>query len=434
MSIISQNINSDFINFLSFSTSPYHTIQTCISKLEESGFSQLIFSQSWDLKPGNSYYTIPYGTTLFAFHIGNELEENSARFRMIASHTDHPGFRLKPNPSIFDKGHIKLNAEVYGGAILNTWLDRPLSIAGKIVTKSENIFSPTIKLFDYKRPLLTIPNLAIHMNKNVNSGVELNKQQELLPLFSFDEMQSNKDPFLGFLSQELNIAYDDILDYDLSIYNSEKGCTFGRNGEFISAPRIDNLSSVYASLEGICNSKKASSCISIAAFYDNEEIGSSTKQGADSYLSQIFFEKIFDGLSYSKNALNNSILKSFLLSMDVAHGYHPNYNSKSDPTNIVTLGHGVALKLNSNQRYATDSEAIGAIMQLCNQANIPIQKYVNRSDMAGGSTLGSILSAHLPMRTVDLGIPILAMHSARETAAVNDLCALKALCQSFYSC
>ena len=434
MSNKKKNTTLDFLSFLSHATSPYHVILSCSSRLEESGFESLDFTDSWKLIPGKSYYTILYGTTLFAFHVGKQITERDSRFHMIASHTDHPGFRIKPHPSIYEKGYLKLNTETYGGAILNSWFDRPLSIAGKVVLKSDKIFQPDVQYFDYQLPLLTIPNLAIHMNKKVNSGMELNKQQDMLPIFSLLETNDkSKDVFLSFLSKTLKVAYEDILDYDLSIYNPEQGCQLGLNQEFLSAPRIDNLSSVYVSLEALCQMNcLTSSIIPIAAFYDNEEIGSSTKQGADSYLTQIIMEKIYEGLSFSKDALNNSIARSFLLSADVAHGYHPNYGNKSDPTNLVSLGKGIVLKMNSGQRYATDSEAIGAIMQLCNVFKIPYQKFVNRSDMAGGSTLGSILSSHLPMRTVDLGIPILAMHSARETACKRDLEALLTLCQSFY--
>ncbi|MDE7423806.1 MAG: M18 family aminopeptidase [Lachnospiraceae bacterium] len=434
MSKKQKNTNLDFLSFLKYATSPYHAILSCSAYLEESGFERLDFTNSWKLEPGMSYYTILYGTTLFAFQVGKQITEEYSKFHIIASHTDHPGFRIKPNPCIYEKGYLKLNTETYGGAILNSWFDRPLSIAGKVVLKSDKVFQPKIQYFDYQLPLLTIPNLAIHMNHKINSGVELNKQQDMLPIFSLEETKDiTKDYFLSFLSKELEVSYEDILDYDLSIYNLEQGCKLGLHEEFLSAPRIDNLSSVYASLKAISQTAPlSSSIITVAAFYDNEEVGSSTKQGADSYLTQIIMEKIYQGLSFSRDALNNSIARSFLLSADVAHGYHPNYGNKSDPTNLVSLGNGVVLKMNSSQRYATDSEAIGAIMQLCNLFHIPYQKFVNRSDMAGGSTLGSILSSHLPIHTVDLGIPVLAMHSARETACEKDLEALSALCLAFY--
>lgn len=434
MSNKKKNTNLDFLSFLNRATSPYHTILSCCSHLEESGFESLDFTNSWKLVPGKAYYTILYGTTLFAFHVGTQISEKNSKFHIIASHTDHPGFRIKPSPSLYEKGYLKLNTETYGGAILSSWFDRPLSIAGKVVLKSGEIFHPDVQYFDYQSPLLIIPNLAIHMNPKVNSGIELNKQQDMLPIFSLEEKTDmTKDSFISFLSKELKVSYEDILDYDLSIYNPEPGCELGLNQEFLSAPRIDNLSSVYTSLKALCQTDSLnSSIITVAAFYDNEEVGSHTKQGADSYLTQIIMEKIYEGLSFSRSALNNSIANSFLLSADVAHGFHPNYGGKSDPTNLVSLGKGVVLKINSSQRYATDAEAIGAIMQLCNYFDIPYQKFVNRSDMAGGSTLGSILSSHLPMHTVDLGIPILAMHSARETACEKDLQSLLTLCQAFY--
>ncbi|MBQ3601495.1 MAG: M18 family aminopeptidase [Lachnospiraceae bacterium] len=427
------NFISDFFEFIKLSTSPYHVIQTSTKILEEMGFVQLDFKSSWDLRPNTKYYTVPYGTSLFAFQTGKEISKKTS-FRIIASHTDHPGFRIKPNPSISEKGYIKLNTEPYGGAILSTWLDRPLSIAGKIVLRSQDVFNPTIQFIDYEEPLLSIPNLAIHMNRKLNSGYELNKQKDLLPLLSNKTNSSaNNDAFMEFLSELLHVNIDDILDYDLSVYNTENPCLFGLNKEFISAPRIDNLSSVYAMLESITTAPAHEDKILLAAFYDNEEIGSNTKQGADSHLTQILLEKIFDGLNLTREDLNNSIMNSFLLSADVAHGFHPNYGEKNDPTNITTLNEGIVIKINSNQRYATDTEAISILQQLCDAYQIPYQKFVNRSDMAGGSTLGTIISSWLPMHTVDLGIPVLAMHSARETAGIKDEYSLFQLCYNFYS-
>lgn len=427
-------ITEHFLPFINTATSPYHVVNTCIDELLENDFEELDFHKDWNLIPGHSYFTIPYDTTLFAFRLGSHISEQTI-FRITASHTDHPGFRIKPNPELAEKGYLKLNTETYGGAILNTWLDRPLSIAGKVTLKSDRPFSPQKRIIDFKRPLLTIPNLAIHMNRNINSGMELNKQTDMLPLFSMkQEGTEEHDFFLSFLAEELKIDKSEILDFDLYIYNTENSCILGRKQEFLSSPRLDNVTSVYASVQALINAQTPKEDILISAFYDNEEIGSKTKQGADSLLTQIFLEKLYNGLSMSHNSLLNTIMRSFLISADVAHGYHPNHGEKNDLTNIPLLNKGVVLKINSSQKYATDTEAIGIIQQICHAYDIPYQKYVNRSDIAGGGTLGSITSSWLPMKTVDLGIPLLAMHSARETAGIEDELALLNLLYAFYSC
>lgn len=429
-----QTITADFLPFVSSSTSPYHAVNNCVCKLLEHGFEELSFKEYWKLLPGHSYFTRPYDTTLFAFRIGKQMSDHTM-FRIVASHTDHPGFRIKPNPELIEKGYLKLNTETYGGAILNTWLDRPLSIAGKVTLKSAHLFSPKIQIVDFKNPLLTIPNLAIHMNPTVNSGIELNKQIDLLPLFSMKQNDVDEsDFFLCFLAEHLKVDKAELLDFDLHIYNTEKGCTFGRNQEFLSCPRLDNISSVYAALHALIDTPAPKEDICIGAFFDNEEIGSKTKQGADSLLTQILLEKIYNGLSLSHHNLLKTIMNSFLISTDVAHGYHPNHGEKNDLTNIPLLNQGVVLKINSNQKYATDTEAIGMIQQICHTYNIPYQKYVNRSDISGGGTLGSIISSWLPMKTIDLGIPLLAMHSARESGGVRDELALLQLLYAFYDC
>ena len=423
----------DFFKFIEKGTSPYHVVKISEELLNKNNFKKLDFKEHWTLSPGKKYYTTPYGTCCFAFSIGNDLNDTSI-FRITSSHIDQPGFRIKPNPELFEKDYLKLNTETYGGAILNTWMDRPLSVSGKVTLKSENPFLPNTCLIDFERELLTIPNLAIHMNKKVNSGYELNKQIDLLPLFGMKETENENDFFLKFLAKELDVKKDSILDFDLYVYNKENACTFGRNQEFISSPRLDNLTSAYASLQAIMSTEISSQDILIAAFYDNEEIGSKTKQGADSQLTTILLEKIFEGLNKTKNDLNHCIMNSIMVSSDVAHGFHPNHGEKNDPTNITQLNKGVVIKLNSNQRYATDTEAVGIIQQLCEYGSIPYQKFVNRSDMIGGGTLGSISSSWLPMKTIDLGIPLLAMHSARETCSVADEDALIQLLTYFYTC
>jgi len=426
--------NQNFLDFIQKGTSPYQVVSATIDTFEKEGFLSLEFGSSWDLVPGGKYYTKPYDTTLFAFRMPEQVSDQS-RFRMCASHTDHPGFRLKPNPDIKEKGYWKLNVETYGGVILNTWLDRPLSMAGKVTLKSNDIFKPECRLVDWKSPLLSIPNLAIHMNRSVNSGLELNKQVDLLPLFSMSLPELNEhENFLSYLAEQLEIETEDILDFDLYVYNCEKGCVFGKDKEFYSSPRLDNLTSVYAGINALCNANLHGTDIAISAFYDNEEIGSRTKQGADSAITQMLLHKIASSCGLSEQQLQDCIYKSFMISTDVAHALHPNHGEKNDITNYTLLNQGVVIKINADQRYATDTEAIGVIQQICQRYQIPYQKFVNRSDITGGGTLGTITSSWLPMKTVDIGVPILAMHSAREMSGVKDVKYLSHLLCSFFEC
>ncbi len=421
------------LNFLEKATSPFHVILEGTKFLQENGFEELYIGDLWELKLGGRYYTTIYDTTLFAFTIGKELDlTKEPIFHIAAAHTDYPCLRIKPNPEMVDKNYCKLNIEPYGGLIRNTWLDRPLSIAGKVTLKSNSIFKPETRLIDFHRPVVTVPGLAVHMNREVNKGTELNPQTHLLPLLATMEDKLNKEHFfLEFLAKELNVTVSDILDFDLYIYNAETGCTLGMKEDFISAPRLDNLTSCVACLNGIVNEPNENQ-INVIGLYDNEEIGSHTKQGADSLITNILLEKIYTSLGKTSTELYTAVMNSFMLSLDVAHAYHPNYSGKNDPTNIPLLNEGVILKLNSNQRYATDTEAVGAIQQLCNAYEIPYQKFVNRSDMPGGGTLGTLTSSWLPMKTVDLGVGLLSMHSARELMGTKDQDNLNRLVKAFF--
>lgn len=421
------------LDFLEKATSPFHVIQESADFLKENGFNELIMGSPWNLEKGGHYYTILYGTTLYAFTIGKDLNPwKEPAFHIACAHTDYPCLRVKPHPEMADRNYLKLNIEPYGGLIHSTWIDRPLSIAGKIALKSNSIFKPETRLVDFHRPLLTIPGLAIHMNREMNKGTAFNPQTELLPLLATMEEGLNKESFfLDLLAKELDVNTSDILDFDLYIYNAEAPCMIGMKEDFISAPRLDNLTSCAACLNGIVNQAKEDQ-INVIALFDNEEIGSHTKQGADSINTNALLEKIYAALGKDSVALYNAIMNSFMISLDVAHGYHPNYGSKNDPTNIAQLNKGVILKLNSNQRYATDTEAIAAIQQLCERYDIPYQKFVNRSDIAGGGTLGSLTSSWLPMKTVDLGVGLLSMHSSRELMGKKDQDSLNRLVTAFF--
>lgn len=435
MKEIEKNAAGGLLKYIRHATSPFQVVKESCYMLDEAGFEELPFGEPWKLTPGNSYYTIPFDTTIFAFCVGMNFREGGS-IHIACAHTDHPCLRIKPKAEMCDHGYLKLDVEVYGGAILNTWLDRPLSIAGKVTLKSGDIYHPFTKFVDFRRPLLTIPNLAPHMNRDANKSAELNKQTEMLPLIGMLRDELEKDSFfVDLLAKECNAEAKDILDFDLYIYNAEKGCLTGMNQDFISAPRLDNLTSCYACLTAITAASATtdiSGRLNLIALYDNEEVGSRTKQGADSMLTNLLLEKIYDGLSFNHARLTDSLFHSMMLSLDVAHAYHPNYSQKSDPNLIVTCGQGPAIKLNYSQRYATDTEAVGIIEQLCQANDVPYQKYVNRSDIPGGGTLGTITSSFLPMKTVDIGIGILAMHSARELMGTADQATLNALVNCFF--
>ncbi|MDF2586304.1 MAG: Aspartyl aminopeptidase [Anaerocolumna sp.] len=432
-----ETINYELLEYIKVATSPYQVVEESIKKLESAGFMELKMKDSWCLVAGNSYYVKPFDTNLFAFTVGSEWV-NKNNLRIAAAHTDHPGFRVKPNAEMISGNYLKLNTEVYGGPILSTWMDRPLSIAGRVALKSNDPFHPEIRLLDIKKPLLTIPNMAIHINRDVNKGVELNKQIDTIPIISMrkgneeKDANRNKDFFKQFIAEELKVNSQDILDYDMYIYNTETGLIIGIENELISCPRLDNLTSVWALVKGLIEGKRKEG-INLIALYDNEEVGSHSKQGADSSYLNILLEKIYAGLGFSDRVkIYEGMADGILLSVDVAHAVHPNHPEKYDPTNQTTLNGGIVFKIDSNQKYTFDTEAIAIIQQICEKVGVKYQKFVNRSDMPGGGTLGPIISSWLPMKAVDLGIPMLAMHSARELMGAEDQLHLETLIKGFF--
>ncbi|MBS4912585.1 MAG: M18 family aminopeptidase [Veillonella sp.] len=427
------NTVAKLLDYIDKSTSPYHTVLTSAQILKEAGFKELNLGDEWQLTPGD-YYVKVYDSTLMAFHIGADMRES---LHVASAHTDFPALRVKPNPLLERKGYGRLNVESYGGLILNTWLDRPLSMAGAVVCRTKDSYEPTVHYIDVQRPLLTIPNLAIHMNRQINDGVALNKQNHMLPLFMMSgQLPGDSTPleeeWLTFLSEEVPCNADDIISYELTIYPVEGGTTFGRNDEFISSSRLDNLTSCMACLEGIKAAKQVNvPGLRMIALFDNEEVGSRTKQGGASMVLPQVLERIYMSQGFTKEMMYADMGRGFMISSDVAHAYHPNYPEKNDITNIPVLNSGVVLKIASSQSYAGDAKAIGVVSTICEEANIPYQVYVNRSDIPGGSTVGSISSAILPMRTMDVGVPLLAMHSARETMGAQDQEALENLMKEF---
>lgn len=404
------------------SVSPFHTVQYALEELKEYGFEEIKLEEKWQLERGKKYVVKLYQSTLAAFSIGDEWQGDG--FRFAAAHTDFPCLKIKPSAEIKENNYLKVNVEVYGGPILNTWLDRPLSAAGRVVLKSDNIMEPKIKLVDLKEPLFLIPNLAIHMNRDVNKGVELNRQKDMLPVLTTLENLSSKDSdkgsyLLSLLTEQLKVEKEEILDYDLFLYPIEQPSFVGAENALYSAGRLDNITSVQACVNAIhWNGRKDG--INMVVLFDSEEVGSSTKQGAGSNLIQSLIHRIYNRFGMDRETLECALASAMGLSVDVAHAIHPNASEKSDITNKVYLNKGFAVKTSASERYASDIKVIGALMQLCEKYQIPYQRYVNRSDMAGGSTLGAIAVSNLPIRMLDIGVPILAMHSARETMGADD--------------
>lgn len=418
--------------------SPVQAVSACEERLEKAGFERLEYKEEWELTAGGKYYVNHHDTTLFAFTVGEAWGEGMApRIRIAAAHTDFPCLRIKPSADVLSGGYAQVNVEVYGGAILNTWLDRPLGIAGRVAVRSEEVFAPVVREFVSEKNLLTIPNLAIHMNREINKGVELNKQTDMLPVLGLvtedilPAEQRKTDYFLTFLAEELSVEKEDILDFELTVFCREEPQYIGLENDFISAPRLDNLNSCAALVSGIIDAEHTEGLRMIALF-DHEEIGSRSKQGAGSILLHDMLFRILKTLGREMTA-ECDLYQSMLLSVDVAHGLHPNQAGKMDITNKPVLGKGFCIKEASSQSYATDCEAVAIVQQICEEKNIPYQKFVNRSDMAGGGTLGSIASALLPVKTVDIGIPLLAMHSARELMGTADQQALKDLVEAYFS-
>mgnify|MGYP002511699560 CR=1 FL=1 len=416
---------------LAASVSPYHCIMESKRQLDEASFHPLSLTEPWELIPGQGYYLPVFDSSLIAFTIGKNLGETPS-LRMEAAHTDWPCLKLKPSPEVTQDRYGKLNIEVYGGPILNTWLDRPLSMAGKVCLAGSHPFSPKVRFIDMKKPLLVIPNLAIHMNREVNDGVKLNPQVDMLPLLTVLTETLDKDHFfLNLLAEEAKCNPSDILDYEIYLYNLDSCATTGLKQEFFSAPRLDNITSVQACLSAITSGFRDGG-INVIALYDNEEIGSRTKQGALSAVTERILEKLFASLGYARQVFLDAVMGGFLLSMDVAHAIHPNHKEKCDIKNQIFPGDGVAIKMAASQSYSTDASCVSVIESLCRSRQIPYKKFSNRSDLRGGSTLGALSSTLLAMKTVDIGVPMLAMHSARELMGAKDQQALVALASEFF--
>lgn len=410
----------ELIDFIYDSPTSFHAAHNAKNMLAAEGFKELRDDEKWEIKKGGKYYFMKNDSAVIAFTAGNKDVWDTG-FKIIGAHTDSPTFRIKPSPEMISEGaYVKLNTEVYGGPILNTWLDRPLSIAGRVAVRGKSPMYPEIRLINIKRPLLIIPNLAIHMNRNVNSGVELNRQKDMIPMISMVNENLEKGNYLiNILTEELKINKEDILDFDLFLYEFEKGCIMGFNNEFISSSRLDDLAMVQAGVKALLSADSANNT-NVLVCFDNEEVGSSTKQGADSEMLSNILERIVICSNGSREEYFRALAKSFMISADLAHAVHPNSGEKADPVLRPIINKGPVIKLSANQSYTSDSISSSVYTELCKNAGVPVQRFVNRSDERGGSTIGPISSTHINIRSVDIGTPILAMHSVRELGGVMD--------------
>lgn len=409
----------DLIDYIYASPTAFNAVETSKELLIKNGFEELQMNKKWKLKVGGKYFITKNSSSLTAFVINSDNMEDG--FRIIGSHSDSPTFRIKPNAEMtVENTYLKLNTEAYGGAILSTWFDRPLSIAGRVVLKSENILCPREEVININRPICIIPNIAIHMNRSVNDGYKFNKQKDTLPLVGLINETLEKDDFLiKEISKELKVAKEDILDFDLYLYEYEKGSIIGPNEEFISSSRLDNLSMAHASLHGLINANGRNG-INIVSIFDNEEVGSSTKQGADSNMLLNLLERICISLGKNREEFFSALYSSFMISADLAHALHPNICEKHDPTNRPVIGGGPVIKISANQAYTSDAFSSGVYKNICDKCGVKYQQFVNRSDERGGSTIGPISATHVDINSVDIGSPILSMHSVRELGSVED--------------
>ena len=411
-------LTADLLRFLDESPCNFLAVKNITDKLRLAGFTELSASDRWALQPGDRRYVVKNSSAVFAFIVGDEPD---AGFRVISAHSDSPGFRIKPNAEIVNEGGVvTLNTEVYGGPILYTWFDRPLSISGRVILRGKEALHPITRLVNFYRPLLTIPHLAIHYNRSVNEGNPLSKQRDMLPVLGrVGSKEEGKGLLTRMVADELGVDAAEILDFDLTLYDTTPACLFGLNEEFISSGRIDDLEMAHAALSALTASAETqprTPYTRVMAIFDNEETGSGTKQGAASPI----LRNILGRVSGSGENFFRGVAQSFMISADNGHALHPNYPSKQDPTNHPIPGDGPVVKINANCKYMTDAHSAAVFRQVCADAQVPCQTFVNHSDTPGGSTLGNILTSQIELEGVDMGAPQWAMHSCRETAAVAD--------------
>ena len=400
------------LKFIQKSPTAFQAVEEMSQRLQKEGFKELKEEKHWDLKAGGNYFVTRNHSAVIAFSIP---KKPAWKFHIMASHSDSPALKIKENPEMeVEKAYIKLNVERYGGMLLAPWFDRPLSVAGRLIVRKNGEIQE--KLVAVDKDLLVIPNLAIHMNREVNDGYKYNVQKDMLPLYSDYD---GKGSFMKLMAAETDVAEEDILGHDLFLYDRTPGTVWGANEEFISAPRLDDIQCAFASLEGFLRGERKES-IAVHCVLDNEEVGSTTKQGAASTFLKDTLMRINMGLGRTQEEYLMTLADSFMVSADNAHALHPNHTDKTDPVNRPVLNGGIVIKYNANQKYCTDGVSAAIFKDICDRAEVPYQIFVNRSDMAGGSTLGNISNTQVPMKTVDIGLAQLAMHSVYETTGAKD--------------
>ena len=427
-----QKFSEDLLQYLNESPTAYHAVENAAAILRKNNFQELKETDEWSLQKGGKYFLTKNQSGIIAFTVGDG-DLASEGFRIIGAHTDSPNFKIKPGPcTVTPDGYVKVNVEVYGGPILSTWFDRPLAVAGRVVVKEDNELRG--KLIKIDKPVFMIPNLCVHFQRDVNEkGFSYNKQKDIFPLLSMTEEGAEKDDYLYNLIQiETGIEKANILDYELFLYEYQKGIFTGKDKEFISASRIDDLAMVYAGLSALAESADEGNAYRIFAAFDNEEVGSTTAQGAHSGLLIHTLNRICKNLGLTDDAYFRVAANSTSISADTAHAVHPNYSDKHDPENRPVLGGGPVIKYSASQRYGTTAFSAAYFIEACEQAGVPYQKYVNRNDIVGGSTIGPALSSLTTIPTVDMGIPMLAMHSIREFGAVIDNVYTKMAFRAYY--
>lgn len=407
-----QQTAKELIQFIEKSPTCFQAVATMKEILEQEGYSELREKDKWNLEKGGRYFVTRNDSSLIAFTVP---KEGLKGFRIMASHSDSPTFKIKDNPEMtVENKYVKLNVERYGGMLCAPWFDRPLSVAGRVVVKEKDEF--VTKLVDVDRDLVMIPNLAIHMNRQANEGYQYSAQKDMLPLYG--EIAA-KDTFMETIAQAAGVKAEDILGHDLFLYNRQKGCIWGAQEEFLSIGRLDDLQCAFASLKGFLGGEKKEYA-AVHCVLDNEEVGSSTKQGAASTFLYDVLVRMVRGLGMDYEDYLRALADSFMISADNGHALHPNYTEKADPVNRPVLNQGIVIKYSGNQKYCTDAVSAAMFKDLCSQAEVPYQTFTNNSDIPGGSTLGNISNTKVALNSVDIGLPQLAMHSPYETVGVKD--------------
>ncbi len=421
------------LKFMDNSPCNFLAVDTIKKMLVENGFKEKSLKEKMDAKAGEKFFFTKNDSAIFAVKVGNKPIKETG-YKIVAAHSDSPCFRIKPNAAMrCDGGIVKLNTEVYGGPILYTWFDRPLSIAGRVILKGDSPLQVVSRNIKIDRPLMQISHLAIHFNRAVNEGNPLSKQKDMLPIIAKVTKDFETDNMLVYLvAQELGVTVDEILDFDLLLYDTTPACTFGLNNEFISSGRLDDLSMAHAAITAITEAADEQ-CTCIAAIFDNEETGSGTKQGAGSPVLANVLQRMAESQGCNFDDYCVALQKTFLVSADNAHAHHPNYNEKYDPTNHPAMGSGPCIKINANCKYMSDAHSAAIFKNLCDEAGSPCQYFINHSDVVGGSTLGNILTGQIDIEGVDVGNPLLAMHSARETASCDDHVNMIKVFKTFFS-